>query len=77
MKVLFINNSGAGFADYVEVAPGTTVKQFFDKQMPNQEPGDYLLRVNRLPVAADQVLQDGDRCSITATKISGAHVSLV
>ncbi|HYV39238.1 MAG TPA: hypothetical protein VE988_26355 [Gemmataceae bacterium] len=34
---------------------------------------DYLIRVNRLPVNADQVLQDGDRVSMTATKIQGAR----
>ena len=72
MKILFINNSGAGFADYVEVAPGTSVKQFFDKQMHAEAASDYLIRVNRQPVAADQVLQEGDRISITATKIAGA-----
>jgi len=72
MKILFINNSGAGFADYIEVAPGTTVNQFFQKQMSGQAASDYLIRVNRQPVAADQILQEGDRVSITATKIAGA-----
>jgi hypothetical protein len=72
MKILFINNSGAGFADYLEVAAGTTVKQFFDKQMSGQNDSDYLIRVNRQPVASDQLLQENDRVSITATKIAGA-----
>ena len=35
--------------------------------------GDYLIRVNRLPVSGDQVLQPGDRISITPTKIQGAR----
>ena len=72
MKCLLINNTGAGFADYVEVAPGTTVAQFFGKHMPNSQAADYLIRVNRQPVPADQVLQDSDRISITGTKIAGA-----
>jgi hypothetical protein len=32
----------------------------------------YLIRVNRQPASADQVLQLGDRVTITPTKIEGA-----
>jgi len=74
MKVLFISNSVAGFADHIEVADKTTVAQLFKQQMPSQRPGDFLIRVNRLPAEADQVLQDGDRVSFVATKIVGALV---
>ena len=31
MRVLYINNAGAGFADYLHVNEGTTVEQFFQK----------------------------------------------
>jgi hypothetical protein len=72
MKVLLINNDGGGFADHIEVADGTTVSQLFEERMPDQKPADYLIRVNRLPSASDQVLQPGDRISITPTKIEGA-----
>ena len=72
MKVLFLNNEGGGFADYVEVEPGTTVRAFFAKQLPERDAADFLIRVNRQPVAADQVLADGDRVSMTPTKIEGA-----
>jgi hypothetical protein len=72
MKVLFVNNNGGGFADYVEVAEGTSVRQFFEQRMESAKPHDYLIRVNRMPVAPDQVLHDGDRISITPTKIEGA-----
>ena len=34
---------------------------------------NYLIRVNRQPVSRDQVLVDGDRMSVTPTKIEGAH----
>ena len=37
MKVLSINNDGAGFADYVEIPAGTTVKQFFAEQVPARQ----------------------------------------
>ena len=73
MKILFINNFGGGFADHVEVASDTTVRQFFEQRLPSREPDDYLIRVNRLPAAADQVLQEGDRITITPVKIEGAR----
>jgi hypothetical protein len=67
-----INNEGAGFADFIDVEPGTTVEQLFTEQVKSGKPGDYLIRVNRLPTHRDQVLQEGDRISITARKIEGA-----
>ena len=72
MKVLVINNDGGGFADYMELDEDTTVTQLFQKQTGGANSGDYLIRVNRQPCAADQVLQDGDRISFTPTKIEGA-----
>ena len=71
-RILFINNDGGGFADHVEVADGATVEQFFAERVPNGKPQDYLIHVNRLPVAANQVLQENDRISVTPTKIEGA-----
>ena len=73
-RCLLINNDGAGFADYIEVAEGTTVEKLFAERVPRARPEDYLIRVNRQPVAADQVLQEGDRVSITPTKIEGARI---
>lgn len=72
MRVLFLNNEGAGFAEYVEVEPGTTVNAFFQKRLPDRKTTDFLIRVNRQPVPADQVLVEGDRISMTPTKIIGA-----
>ena len=72
MKILVINHDGAGFADYVELSEGLTVQQLFAKQVANPNPANYLIRVNRLPVPADQVLQEGDRISFTPVKIEGA-----
>ena len=72
MKILLINNDGGGFADHVEVADGTTVAALFADRLPGRRAADYLIRVNRLPAAADQVLAAGDRVSITPTKIEGA-----
>ena len=72
MRVFLINNHGAGFCDHVETDSGSTVLELFRRHIPAGEPTDYLIRVNRLPVPADQILQAGDRLSITPVKILGA-----
>lgn len=76
MKILVINNDGGGFANHVEVEGGTTVRELFQKQIPSAKPESYLIRVNRQPAPADQVLQEGDRISITPTKIEGATIKV-
>jgi hypothetical protein len=72
MRVLYINHDGSGFADTVEVADGLSVAGLFAERLPGRQAADYLIRVNRLPCTADQVLHEGDRISITPTKIEGA-----
>jgi hypothetical protein len=73
MRVLYINNDGGGFADVIEVSDGISVDGLFAARVPHGKPQDYLIRVNRQPVAAGQVLQEGDRVSFTPTKIEGAE----
>jgi len=72
MRILYVNNLGAGFGDYIDVTPGTTVAQFFQERQPDHKPDDFLIRVNRQVAAADQVLAEGDRISMTPVKIEGA-----
>jgi hypothetical protein len=72
MRVMYINNDGGGFANYIDVADGTTVAGLFQERLPNGRPEDYLIRVNRMPATAEQVLQDQDRVSFTPVKIEGA-----
>ena len=72
MLILLINNNGGGFADHIDIAEGTTVTQLFEQKIADGNPADYLIRVNRQPCTADQVLREGDRISITPTKIEGA-----
>jgi sulfur carrier protein ThiS len=72
MRILFINNSGAGFADYVEVEAGTTIQSLLQQKVHGAKPEDLLIRVNRQPVPRDYVLQEGDRVSATPVKIEGA-----
>jgi hypothetical protein len=49
-----------------------TVADLFSQRIKHGSTRDYLIRVNRQPCASDQVLQEGDRVSITPTKIEGA-----
>jgi len=73
MRLLYINNDGGGFADYVNVTEGLTVAEFFQEKMPGRHSEDYLIRVNRQPVPRDYVLQENDRVTLTPTKIEGAQ----
>lgn len=75
MQVLFINNDGGGFADNIEIDAGVTVSKLFEQKMPGRKPGDFLIRVNRQPAGAEQVLREGDRVSFTPTKIEGARLA--
>ncbi len=72
MRILYINNDGGGFADYVDVSPSITVEQFFTEKMPGRKPDDFLIRVNRQPAPRDYVLQENDRVTVTPTKVEGA-----
>ena len=72
MKILYVNNDGGGFADYVDAEEGVTIDKFFTERMPGRGTQDYLIRVNRQPVARDYILRDRDRVTITPTKIEGA-----
>ena len=72
MRLLFIDNEGGGFADYLEISEGKTVEQFFNDKMPGRKAENYLIRVNRQPEARDYVLREGDRITITPVKIEGA-----
>ncbi len=74
MRILYLNNDGGGFADYIDIAENTTVEQFFTIKMSGQNPEDFTIRVNRQPVSRDYILRDGDRITITPTKIEGAVV---
>jgi hypothetical protein len=74
MRILYINNTGGGFADYQEIASETTMEQFFKSHFSGEEAADYLIRVNRQPVPRNYVLQDGDRVTVTPTKIEGAQI---
>ena len=77
MKIMYINNDGGGFADFINVEEGTNIEKFFKQKMPHEEAADYLIRVNRQPVAKDYIIKENDRVTITPTKIDGARLVLV
>ena len=72
MKVLLISNDAGGYAHHVEAPENTTVQQMFERHVGAFCADSYLIRVNRQPAAANQVLRDGDRVSFTPLKIEGA-----
>jgi hypothetical protein len=72
MKILYINANGAGFADHIDIAEGTSVATLFEERLPHAKASDYLIRVNRQPTSRDAVLEEGDRVSVTAVNIQGA-----
>jgi sulfur carrier protein ThiS len=72
MRILFINNHGGGFADFINVEEGTDIEKLFKQKIPLEKAQDYLIRVNRQPVPKDYVLKENDRVTITPTKIDGA-----
>ena len=74
MRILFINNLGGGFADFINVEEGTDIEKLFKQKMQQEQASDYLIRVNRQPVPKDYVLKENDRVTITPTKIDGARL---
>lgn len=74
MKILFVNNDGGGYAGYLDLPHGTNVGELFEQKMRGAKAENYLIRVNRLPAAKDQVLVEGDRVTMTPTKIEGARL---
>ena len=73
MRVLYINNQGGGFADFINVEEGTTIEKLFKQKMSGENAEDHLIRVNRQPVPKDYILQENDRVAITPTKVEGGH----
>jgi len=71
ITVMFINNDGGGFADNLSVDAGTTITEFVESKS-DRSPNELTIRVNRNPVSSGYVLEDGDRVTLTPTKIEGA-----
>lgn len=73
ITVLFINNDGGGFAEKRSYPEGITAGELFAREMGTAaDAGRHYIRVNRQPVPRNHEVQEGDRVSITPTKIAGA-----
>jgi hypothetical protein len=73
MRVVLLNNEGQGFAGNKDIQTGTTIAQFFRDAIGGGAISEnYTIRVNREGCTPEQVLQEGDRVSITPRKIEGA-----
>lgn len=72
MRVTLNSNTGEGTTQTLDVSPGTIVRDFLDDQNLN-DPSRFTVRVNNRAVDLDtEVLQDGDRISVTPLKVAGA-----
>ena len=72
-KVFFLNHSGSGFADFVTVANDCTLMGLLTLKMGQSfNPSAFFIRVNKQMVDPNYVLAEGDRVSVTPTKITGA-----
>jgi hypothetical protein len=74
MKVMYFSHVGAGSAGTLEIEDGMTLKDFFINQMGETvNINQYTVRINKQsPSNYDVVLNEGDRISVTPTKIAGA-----
>ena len=70
VNVLYLNADGAGFAERITLQEGTTICAFLEGQEVSID--ENMILVNRQNVSKDQVLQEGDRISVTPLKIEGA-----
>jgi hypothetical protein len=72
MKIYLVKNSGDSFAGYVTVDSGITVGELVCAQMGGADPDGFKIRVNREEVGEDFPLNEGDRVTITPSRIDGA-----
>ena len=73
MRILLINNDGGGFNDRIQLEEGTTVESVVANHSNGRRANDFMVRVNREVVPMGYVLKDGDRLTMTPTKIEGAR----
>ena len=72
-KITFVDGvNGTDSEVAIDLANPITVKDFFAIKYPGADPKGYVIRVNREPARAEYILQNGDRVSVSPTKITGA-----
>ena len=84
MRIYLMSSADAGFADFVELDDGATIKDLWDKTNGLNDPSKFVIRVSReagegvpeIPTGrlpADFALVDGDRVTVTPHKVAGAE----
>jgi hypothetical protein len=73
IRVLFVNHLGGGFADRLLIPQGTTSGAFVSERLGGGEaPRSYTIRHNGQECASSDILSDGDRLTVTPSKVEGA-----
>lgn len=72
MQVFFIN-AMVSFAKWIDVTDGTTVGELLQQEV-GGDPKGYTIRVNQQKPAEGDLLQDGDRITVSPTEVIGQRV---
>lgn len=72
MRVHFTSHEG-GYSDWMDIEAHTTISNLISSKCPGSAPNDLMIRVNSKPVEPSYVLNDGDRVTVTPTKIDGGR----
>lgn len=76
IDVTMVSNSGSGLPNRIPISEGTTLEKFLEVHFEENQ-DDFTVRVRAngasVEVHRDYILQDGDRVSLTPTKIDGAR----
>ena len=74
INIVFANfENSQDDGERITVAVGTTVQDILRIKLRNYDASRYSVRLNREPAELADVLENGDRLSITPTKINGAR----
>ena len=73
IEVLYVNNGGGGYARKISVPRKTTLGVFVDEYVRDYDLDEKnaRIRVNSKIEVRDVELQDGDRVTVTPTKVAG------
>ena len=76
IDVYMVSNSGSGVPVRFPIVEGTTLEAFLSVHFEEGSPDDFVVKVRSngqgIQVYNDYVLQDGDRVSLTPSKVEGA-----
>lgn len=70
INVSFASSNATGLSQRITVAPNTKVEDFLKDQ--NQSIENVTVRINRENASEGQLLQDGDRITVTIAGIKGS-----